>query len=234
VRLRWRPILAATVLFYLPALLTFAAVRGDPAMGRRMLPAGMMQRAEEAESRRAAGKGYVDSEDAGEVMSSFIMGNNIVVTFRVFAGGILAGVGTALLLIYNGVQLGAVAAVFANYGANLHLWSFVLPHGIIELTAICIAGGGGLWLGSAFFLPGRTTRREALVVRGREAVSLIGGTAVMLVVAGAIEGFISPSELPSGVKLAVAALTLVLLVMYLGLAGRGEEARRAAAAAAMR
>jgi uncharacterized membrane protein SpoIIM required for sporulation len=156
------------------------------------------------------------------------------VTFLAFAAGILAGLGTALVLVFNGVQLGAVAAVFANYQANLLFWSFVLPHGIIELTAICIAGGAGLWLGSAFLLPGRMTRREALVVRGREAVSLIGGTAVMLVVAGLIEGFISPSDLPSGVKLGAAALTLVLLAMYLGFAGRGEEARRAAAEVALR
>jgi len=236
VRMRWRPVLAATVLLYLPAVLTFAAVRGDPAMGRRMLPAGLMQRAEEAESRQAAGKGYVTPEDFGgmPVMATAIMSNNVRVTFLAFAAGILAGLGTALVLVFNGVQLGAVAAVFANYGANLHLWSFILPHGIIELTAICIAGGAGLWLGSALLLPGRMTRREALVVRGREAVSLIGGTAVMLVVAGTIEGFVSPSDLPSGVKLGVAALTLVLLVMYLGFAGRGEEARRAAAEAGMR
>lgn len=236
VRMRWKPVLAASILLYLPALLTFAAVRRDPAMGRQMLPAGMMQRAEEAESRRAEGKGYVSSGDFGgnSIMATAIMSNNVRVTFLAFAAGILAGIGTALVLVFNGVQLGAVAAVFANYGANLHLWSFVLPHGIIELTAICIAGGGGLWLGSAFLLPGRMTRREALVVRGREAVSLVGGTAVMLVVAGTIEGFISPSELPSGVKLAVAALTLVLLVMYLGFAGRGEEARRAAAEVALR
>ncbi|MFL5382813.1 MAG: stage II sporulation protein M [Longimicrobiaceae bacterium] len=236
VRMRWRPILLASVLLYLPAVLTFAAVRGDPAMGRRMLPSGLMQRAEEAESRRAAGKGYVSPEDFGgmPIMATAIMSNNVRVTFMAFAAGILAGLGTALVLVFNGVQLGAVAAVFANHQANLHFWSFVLPHGIIELTAICIAGGAGLWLGSAFLLPGRMTRREALVVRGREAVSLIGGTAVMLVVAGLIEGFISPSDLPSGVKLGAAAVTLVLLAMYLGFAGRGEEARKAAAEVALR
>jgi uncharacterized membrane protein SpoIIM required for sporulation len=234
VRLRWRPILTASILLYLPALLTFAAVRADPLAGRRMLPAVLMQRAEEAEERQAHGKGYVDSDDAGGVMATFLMTHNVQVTFMAFAGGILAGVGTALVLVFNGVQLGAVAAVFANYGANLQLWSFILPHGVIELTAICIAGGAGLWLGSAFVLPGRVTRREALVVRGREAVSLIGGTAVMLVVAGTIEGFISPSDLPREVKLALAVLFALLLVAYLAFAGRDEPARKAAAAAALR
>jgi len=168
------------------------------------------------------------------IMATAIMSNNVRVTFLAFAAGILAGVGTALVLVFNGVQLGAVAGVFANYGANLQLWSFVLPHGLIELTAICIAGGAGLWLGSAFLLPGRMTRREALVVRGREAVSLIGGTAVMLVVAGLIEGFISPSDLPREVKLTLAALFALAMVAYLALAGRNEQARKAAAAAALR
>jgi uncharacterized membrane protein SpoIIM required for sporulation len=162
------------------------------------------------------------------------MSNNVRVTFAAFAGGILAGVGTVVALVMNGIMLGAVAGIFANYSANLHLWAFILPHGVIELTAICIGGGAGLWLGSAFVLPGRITRREALVVRGREAVSLIGGVAVMLVVAGMIEGFISPSELPNPVKFALAALFALLLVAYLGLAGRDEQARRAAEAAAQR
>lgn len=234
VRLRWRPILAASVLFYLPALLTFAAVRNDPLVGRRMLPTTLMQRAEEAQERQAAGKGYVDSEEAGPALASFLMTNNVRVTFLAFAGGVLAGLGTALVLIFNGVLLGAVAGIFANNEANMQLWSFVLPHGVIELTAICIAGGAGLWLGSALLLPGRMTRREAMVVRGREAVSLIGGTAVMLVVAGMIEGFISPSDLPREIKLGFAALFALLLVMYLALAGRDEEARKAVAAAAAR
>jgi len=234
VRLRWRPILAAATLLYLPALLTFAAVRTDPLAGRRMLPAVLMQRAEEATERQAHGKGYVDSDEAGGMLASFLMTNNIKVTFMAFAGGILAGLGTALVLVFNGVQLGAVAAVFANYGVNMQLWSFILPHGVIELTAICIAGGAGLWLGSALLLPGRVTRREALVVRGREAVSLIGGTAAMLVVAGLIEGFISPSDLPREVKLTLAALFALLLVAYLTLAGRDEQGRRAAASAALR
>jgi uncharacterized membrane protein SpoIIM required for sporulation len=211
-------------------------VRADPARGRDLLPPQMMARAENAESRQAEGKGYVEADDFGgnAVMSSQIMSNNVGVTFMAFAAGILAGFGTVVVLIFNGISLGAVAGVFANVKANLYLWSFVLPHGVIELTAICIAGGAGLWLGSAFLLPGRVTRREALVVRGREAVSLIGGTAMMLVVAGTIEGFISPSDLPREVKLTLAALFALLLVVYLAFAGRDEPARRAAAAAALR
>jgi len=236
VRLRWRPIALASALLYLPAILTFAAVRNNPGLGRSMIGPEMMERAEQAEARQARGQGYVSPEDFGgsPLMSSTIMTNNIQVTFGAYAGGLLAGLGTVLMLVFNGVLMGAVTGVFANYDANLHLWSFLLVHGVIELTAICVAGGAGLWLGSAMLLPGRLTRREALVRRGRESVSLIGGTAVMLVVAGIIEGFISPSSLPAEVKLAAAALLGVGLVLYLALAGRDESARLAAAAAAER
>ncbi|HEU0052576.1 MAG TPA: stage II sporulation protein M [Longimicrobium sp.] len=225
VRRRWKPILVASLLFYLPGVLAFAAIRHDPALARELMPAEMMARAEEAQAKEARGEGYVEVPQVTmPVMSSRIISNNIQVTFMAFAGGILASLGTVAVLLFNGVFLGAVAGLFANYGQSLHLWSFVLPHGVIELTAICIAGGAGLWMGSGMILPGRLTRREALTIRAREAVSLIGGTAVMLLVAGTIEGFISPSELPRPAKLAFAALTAVALVAYLLLAGRGKEA----------
>jgi uncharacterized membrane protein SpoIIM required for sporulation/uncharacterized RDD family membrane protein YckC len=221
VRRLWRPIVLASVLFYLPGILSFAYVRADPARGREMVPAEMMARAEEAAAKEARGEGYVEiPEVMMPAMASGLVSNNVQVTFLAFAGGLLAGLGTVWVLVLNGVSLGSVAAVFANHGQSLHLWTFVLPHGVVELTAICIAGGAGLWLGSALVLPARMTRREALVVRGREAVSLICGTALLLLIAGMIEGFISPSELPREAKLGFAALVAVVLVAYLGGAGR--------------
>jgi uncharacterized membrane protein SpoIIM required for sporulation/uncharacterized RDD family membrane protein YckC len=222
VRRRWRPIALAAALFALPALVTFAAVRLEPTRARDLVPAGMIARAEEAEQRGAEGKGYVDVPEVFmPVMATGIMANNVQVTFAAFAGGVLAGLGTVLILLFNGVHLGSVAGLFANHAASLHLWTFVLPHGVIEITAICIAGGAGIWLGSALLLPGRRTRGEMLVERGREAVMLLAGTTSLLVIAGAIEGFISPSALPRTAKLAAAALFALLLFAYLGLAGRG-------------
>jgi uncharacterized membrane protein SpoIIM required for sporulation len=184
----------------------------------------MMARAEEAAAKEARGEGYVEvPEVMMPAMASGLVSNNVQVTVLAFAGGLLAGLGTVWVLIFNGVSLGSVAAVFANHGQSLHLWTFVLPHGIIELTAICIAGGAGLWLGSAILVPGRLTRREALVARGRDAISLIGGTALLLLIAGTIEGFISPSQLPRVGKLAFAALVAAVLVVYLGTARNGER-----------
>lgn len=224
-RLRWRPIALASAFFYLPALLSFAAVRLDPPRARELVPAEIIARAEEGPQRAAEGRGYVDVPEVFmPVMASGIIANNVQVTFVAFAGGVLAGMGTLLVLIFNGVHLGSVAGLFANHASSLHLWSFVLPHGVIELTAICIAGGAGLWLGSAILMPGRRTRREALVVRGREAVSLVAGTTLLLVIAGVIEGFISPAPIPRSLKLLAAAVFALLLFAYLGLAGRNEAA----------
>lgn len=217
VRRCWRPIALAAALFYLPALLSFAAARGDPAFARSVLPVEMVSRAEYGVEREARGRGYVEVGDVFmPVMASGIIANNVQVTFFAFAGGIAAGLGTVLILVLNGLFLGATAGLFDHHGLSLYLWTFVLPHGVIELTAITIAGGAGLWLGSALVLPGRLTRREALERRGREAVGLIAGTTILLVVAGIIEGFVSPSALPRAVKLALAGLFALGLVGYLG------------------
>lgn len=224
VRRRWKPILVASILFYLPTLLTFAAVRREPDLQHELLSGEMLSRVEESVEKERKGEGYVEVPEVWmPAMASSLISNNVQVTFLAFGGGILAGLGSAWILVLNGVMLGSVAAAFANQGQSLHLWTFVLPHGVIELTAICIAGGAGLWMGSAMLLPGRRTRREVLGTRAREGVSLIGGTAAMLVVAGTIEGFISPSELPREVKLGFAAVAALAMVAYFALAGRTAE-----------
>lgn len=229
VRRRWKPVALAAVCLFLPWVLTFAAVRREPDLAQQMLPAHALARVEQAEELEARGEGYQEHERAARpVLGGYVMTNNVRVAFTAFAGGLLAGLGTVLSLVYNGVFMGAFTGAFSNAGQSLHVWTFMLPHGVIELTAICIAGGSGLWLGSAILLPGRRTRREVLGTRGREAVSMIGGTALMLVVAGLIEGFVSPSALPREIKLAFAAVAAMATVVYFAFAGHGEEHREAA------
>lgn len=225
VRQRAFPILLAGLLLYGPAVAAFTAIVNVPARASLIIPPGMIARAEEGAARQERGAGYIDvPEIFMPLFSSAIIANNVQVTFFAFAGGIVVGLGTAAILLMNGVMLGGTAGLFHAHGLSLYLWSFVLPHGIIELTAICIAGGAGLLLGSAFLVPGRRTRRSALVRRGRDAVSLLGGTVILLILAGLIEGFISPSLLPSAVKLAFGALMAVVLCAYLLLAGRDASA----------
>ncbi len=150
------------------------------------------------------------------VASSGIMTNNISVSFVTFASGILAGLGTVYMMVMNGLLLGVVGAACWIGGMSLALWSFVAPHGMLELPAIFIAGGAGLLLARGLLFPGVLSRRDSLVQAGGVAVRLVVGVIPLLVIAGFIEGFLSPSHLPATVKLAFAGVMGLLLVLYLG------------------
>lgn len=157
--------------------------------------------------------------------ASKIMTNNIQVTIYTFAFGALFGVGTLLYLAFNGANIGAVLALTYHAGFGNDLLTFMVGHGVIELSCIFIAGGAGLLIGSALVIPGDLSRADALTSRGKEAVRLMMGVVVLLVVAGIIEGFISPAPIDPKIKFGIAAITGLALYSYLLLAGRqtGEE-----------
>ncbi len=127
------------------------------------------------------------------------------------------------MLVYNGIHLGAIFGIVTHYGLGLRLLEFVSGHGVIELSVICLAGGAGLMLADAIARPGMLTRGEALRLASERSVRLLLGGASLLVVAGLIEGFISPSALPDWVKYATGILTGVLLYGYWLLAGRTQK-----------
>jgi uncharacterized membrane protein SpoIIM required for sporulation len=139
-------------------------------------------------------------------MAALIFTNNIRVSFFAFAGGVLFGAGTAYALVVNGLILGGVLGAAQWYGVGLALGAFVSPHGYLELTLIVIAGAAGLTLGGALLRPGLRRRRDALTLAGRRSLALALGTAPLFVLAGLIEGLVSPSGLPAGAKLALGPL----------------------------
>lgn len=147
--------------------------------------------------------------------SSFIMTNNMTVTFLTFAGGITAGLWTLFELFSNGMRLGLIGVACAMNQMSVKLWSFVAPHGVLELPAIFIAGGAGLRLAQALLFPGTLSRRDSLALGGNEAVRLLVGVIPMLVVAGTIEGFFSPSSVPAPFKFALAGALFTMWVTYL-------------------
>ena len=147
--------------------------------------------------------------------ASFIMTNNIRVAFLAFASGITFMIGTVYILAFNGVHIGVIAGLCHVHGLALPLWEFVSPHGYIELTTIFIAGGAGLKMGYALIGPTQFTRKRALTDAAKTAVKLIGGCVVLLIIAGVIEGFVSPSGLPSIAKIGFGFATGVLLFCYL-------------------
>jgi len=206
----------AAALLFAPAVVTYAGVRDDVEFGRRLASPTMVTRAEEAGDRLRRGDPYIDVPPVQmSVFSSSVMTNNIQVAFLAASGGILAGLGTVLILVLNGVYLGSVFALFDAHGAGTLLWVFVLPHGVLELTAIVISGAAGLVLARAIVAPGRRTRARALREEGRASLSLVAGAGVLLILAGLIEGFVSPARIDPVLKLTFAAAVASLMALYL-------------------
>jgi uncharacterized membrane protein SpoIIM required for sporulation len=163
---------------------------------------------------------WEDLNQANQVGASSIFTHNIQVTIYTFAFGALFGVGTLFYLAYNGANIASVLALTYRAGFGNDLLTFMVGHGVIELSCIFIAGGAGLLIGSALLMPGDLSRADALKSRGKDAVRLMMGVAVLLVIAGIIEGFISPAPIPAAIKFSVAAITGMALYSYLLLAGR--------------
>jgi uncharacterized membrane protein SpoIIM required for sporulation len=146
--------------------------------------------------------------------SSAIVTNNLTVSFTTFAFGVTAGIGTAWMLAFNGLLFGVVSAACWQAGMANQLFSFVAPHGVLELPAIFIAGGAGLLMAKGLLFPGTLPRRASLVKEGALAVRLALGIVPLLIVAGAIEGFISPTDLPAPLKYLLASVMFALLILY--------------------
>jgi uncharacterized membrane protein SpoIIM required for sporulation len=154
------------------------------------------------------------------IASSAIMTNNMSVGFTTFALGITAGLGTIYMMAFNGLLIGVIGVACYFSGMSLQLWSFVAPHGVLELPAIFIAGGAGLRIAQGLLFPGTLPRRDSLARAGSEAVQLLLGTIPILIIAGTIEAFVSPTGLAIPLKFSMAAALFVLLNVYLFGVGR--------------
>lgn len=160
--------------------------------------------------------------EANQIGSTQILTNNILVALKAFAYGAFFGLGTIYVLIFNGLQIGGVLGVCYKLDANFgnQLVTFMVGHGVIELSCIFIAGGAGMLIGYSMIVPGDLTRAQALKKSGLEAVRLAIGCACLLVIAGIIEGFLSPSALPAWIKFGTGILTGVAMYGYLILVGQ--------------
>lgn len=163
--------------------------------------------------------------EANQVGASQILTNNILVSLMAFAYGAFFGVGTIYVLIMNGLSIGGVLGVCykTNPAFGNALVEFMVGHGVIELSCIFIAAGAGMLIGYSLVNPGDLTRTEALKKNGLDAARLAIGCAILLVIAGTIEGFLSPSNLPAFIKYGTGILTGIAMYSYLLLVGREEN-----------
>ncbi|MEW8317229.1 MAG: stage II sporulation protein M [Candidatus Thiodiazotropha sp.] len=166
------------------------------------------------------GRSLERSSESDFTMFGFYILNNIGIGFRTFASGIILGVGTLFILLFNGLVIGGIAGHLSRLGYHDTFWPFVSGHGSFELTAIVICGAAGLRLGRAVIAPGQRTRVQALREQAEEALQLVLGAALMLLVAAFIEAFWSSMLIAPASKYTVAALLWIAVICYLLLAGR--------------
>lgn len=209
-----RAVLAAAVCFLAPAV----------AIGAWL---GTSERALEASAPAAVREAYLE-EDFEAYYSSApaaqfateVTVNNIRVAILAFAAGILFCVGTAYLVVLNGANVGVAAGLFVAAGEAPRFFGLILPHGLLELTAVIVAGGAGLQLGWAVIAPGDRTRRDAVAEEGRRSVTIVLGLVVAFVVAGAIEGFVTGSGLSTVVRVGIGVAVEAAFVLYVVTQGR--------------
>jgi uncharacterized membrane protein SpoIIM required for sporulation len=214
-RRTWRYTFASFLVFMLFAVLSFVGTKYDPEFSE-IVGVDPAFRELTIETKTHWWDSLNQSNQEG---ASLIMTNNIRVTIYTFAFGATFGVGTLFFLAFNGANIASVLALTYKAGFGNDLVTFMVGHGVIELSCIFIAGGAGLLIGSAMIMPGNLTRADALRTRGMEAVRLMMGVALLLVVAGTIEGFLSPARIDARIKYSIAAITGLAMYGYLLFAG---------------
>lgn len=219
VRRSWAPIGFCALLTIVSAAVAYVSVSTDPQNVHALLPGMQLQPVDRA----LHDSNFGFDRAFSPAMASLIITNNIQVAALAFAGGMTAGLLTGWVILNNGLMVGSLAALYVKAGFGADFWATIAPHGVIELSAIQIAGGAGLVLAGGYLRPGRARRRDALLVAGRRAGTLVIGVALLLCVAGTIEGFISPQRLSIPVRDAIGGFTAAALLAYLLGAGRGSE-----------
>jgi len=147
--------------------------------------------------------------------SGWIMTHNLSVSFIAFAGGVVFGLGSVYSMFFNGMLLGVIGVACQQHGMSLSLWSFVAPHGSLESPSIILAGAAGFRLAHGVLFPGLYRWRDSVAIAGQESSRLVTGIIPLLIIAGTLEGFFSPSTAPIWLKFTVGGLLFILLLLWL-------------------
>lgn len=223
VRQQWRCIALATLLFFGSAALMAVLTGVFPNLIYSVMSPAQVAHMESMydPAQRVIGPMSARDHQDDWLMFGFYILNNIGIAFQTFASGLLLGLGSLFFLLFNGINIGAVAGHLTRIGYTDTFWPFVVGHGAFELTAIAIAGGAGLKLGAALIAPGALSRAAALQTAARVSIKLVGGVIVFLVLAAFIEAYWSSSNsIAVPIKLAVGASLWLLVLTYLAFSGR--------------
>ncbi len=216
VRANWRTLAVAAALLLGAVATGFLLAHINYPLARLFLPEQLRDLAADEAIR---GTNAAQMLTIAPAVSALITANNIQVSLVAFAGGVTFGALTTYALLTNGMLLGVLAGVFAKAGASLEFWALIVPHGALELPAIVLAGCSGLMLAKALLFPGDLPRATALRNASGDAVRVVLGGIPLLVIAGFIEGFVTPLPIDPALKLALGATLAALLGAYLLFAG---------------
>lgn len=210
----WAYLALSTGIFIVGSLIGWWLAWGDPNFVSLILPESLISKV------RDDGELWMGSILSGDdpTDAAGLMINNISVAFRATAGGMLAGIGTVFILFFNGLLIGAAATLVGQNNLAYPFWAFVFPHGSLELPAIFIAGAAGLLIGRALLFPGQYKRMDAFKQYGLQAAKLTFAVIPMLILAGVIEAFFSPSTwIPAPIKYLAGSILFLSLLGYIGL-----------------
>lgn len=214
-----RFVLVAAAFMFVPALALGAWLSTSDRALDAAVPEATQQALLESEF-----EDYYSSAPAAQ-FSTEVLINNIQVSMAAFAAGVVLCAGSAYILATNGAYVGIAGGLFVSAGQGGKFFGLILPHGLLELTAIVIAGAAGMRLGWAFIAPGDRTRTEAMADEGRRSVVVVLGLAVAFVVAGIIEAFVTPSGLPTVARVGFGAAVETAFVAYVVVQGRAAVAQ---------
>ena len=221
-RRRYKPFVLALALFMIPLLVSVWVGYARPDLAE--LVAGKAAIDQALESYGTELYTDTDARYASErsTMAGFYINNNTGIAFKAYALGILGGVGTCFILLSNGIGIGIVqgSIMAAGNPTAERFFSFVISHGSFELTAIVIAGAGGLVLAQGALIPGQRTRLDSMKFHGVESLQLALGAGGMLFVAALLEGYFSPLPIAPMIKYIVGTGLWLLVAFYLAFAGR--------------
>jgi uncharacterized membrane protein SpoIIM required for sporulation len=210
---------AAAALFLLPA----AAV----AVWLATSPAALDLAGPEALREAYVAEDFADyyTRDPSAQFAALVTTNNIRVAATAFAAGVLVCIPTAFILVLNGANVGVAAGLFAAAGQQPLFWGLILPHGLLEVTAVFVAGGAGLRLGWALVDPGDRPRRSALTDEGRRAVVIVVGLVGVFLIAGLIEGFVTGAPWPTWLRVGIGVTAWAAFTVYAVALGRAAAAQ---------
>ncbi|MDR2211904.1 MAG: stage II sporulation protein M [Spirochaetaceae bacterium] len=223
VRAHWRSFWACFLIFFGLALFTALVCLRFPGFAYEIMSRQTLEDLEGMYNSQANQYLKPRNVSADADMFGFYIYNNVSIAFRTFAGGILAGIGSLLMLAFNGIFLGAAAGHIINVGFQDTFFSFIIGHSGLELTALIFSAQGGLILGYRLFVTQGLTRGESLREAGKTALPIIAGSALMLVMAATIEAFWSSRhEIPRIIRYGTGGGIIVLLALYFVFSGRNK------------